>query len=490
MTINLGGSVDKDLVRGAREISRHKYHDPGVKVDRTSAIVGSSVGAVADAALTIFNKKESLEAEHEKRISEFQDLAADSHDKLANQNEPLPQKVVDAVEEEITRLQTEFEKVNIVGKGDTREKERARTKIMAELTRVTNQAISTRADFMTMGQSAGNWNPNLIHPDNIDSIKSILNIDGMDKNDNVSAQFVDGKLTFTTSGYSTGTKSVDVEAATFDEYVEKMQAERRENEIISEEEWTDIVINKNTEYQYGDAVSFTSGEMAKALPTKNLDNDSMILDGQMNFVKQGQNDGKHGNSNYFRNDDGSLDQYAYDETKAALAGEIVDKKQFRDIANRRMSKMGMPSFKMGLIKNMNIPIQVLDNMFMGEGGEKIAFADVFASMDSTGPDGKPDGFITKEDLVNYEGGQTKFEENIDEIINALTNIEHPAFHFDTSRDMLADYYTNFKMQAYEHKYYASGGTKPWEEESEESEENDGSGDIMNIINESKEENPG
>ena len=127
MAINLGGSVDAQLVQGAKEISRQKYHDPGVKVDRTSAIVGSSIGAVADGVLTIFNKKESLEAEHEKRVSEFQDIAAECHDKLANQNEPLPQKVVDAVEEEINRLQSEYEKVNVVGKGDSREKERART---------------------------------------------------------------------------------------------------------------------------------------------------------------------------------------------------------------------------------------------------------------------------------------------------------------------------------------------------------------------------
>jgi hypothetical protein len=137
-----------------------------------------------------------------------------------------------------------------------------------------------------------------------------------------------------------------------------------------------------------------------------------------------------------------------------------------------MSKLGAPSFKMGLIKNMNIPIQVLDNMFIGEGGNRVHFADVFASMDSTGPNGEPDGFITAEDLVDYEGGQTDFEKNIDEIINALTDIEHPAFNFETSKDMLADYYTNFKMQAYEHKYYASGGKKTWEESEEKGEEID------------------
>jgi len=449
-SINLGGSVDTQLVQGAREISKQKYHDPGVEVDRTSAIVGSSAGAVTDAVVGIFKKKESLEAEHDKRVGEFQDLATECHDKLANQNEPLPQKVVDAVQDEITRLQNDFEKVNIVGKGDTVEMERARTKIMAELTRVTNQAIATRADFMKIGQSAGNWNPNLIKEGDIDPLKSILKIDDMDKNPNLSVGYIDGKLTFTTKNYSTGQVKGHTEEAT-DVYDPEAEVTPSKDGVIEE-------------YQYGDPVSFTSNQMAKAIPTKNLSNDSMILDGQMNFVKQGQNDGKHGNPNYFRKDDGSIDQYAFNETKTALAGEIVDKKQFRDIANRRMAKMGMPSFRMGLIKNMNIPIQVLDNMFMGEGGEKIAFADVFASMDSN-----DDGSITAGDLVNYDGGQTAFEENIDEIINALTNIEHPAFHFETSRDLLADYYTNFKMQAYEHKFYASGGKKTWEE-SEENEE--------------------
>ena len=433
-SINLGGSIDTELVRGARELSKQKYDYTEAPLDPTSEIVKSFAGSMESVVKDIFKKKENLEAEHEKRVGTFQDLADKCFDKLANQNEPLPQKVVDAVEEEITRLQSEYEKVNIVGKGDTREKERARTKIMAELTRVTNQAVNTRADFMKMGQSAGNWNPNLIKEGNIDSMKSIIDIENMDKNDNISVKFVNGKLTFTTSNYSKGTRRV----------------RGPEDSVLG---------FVNEEYQYGDPVSFTSRQMFEALPTKNLDNDSMVLDGQMNFSKQGKNDGKYDNRNYFRNDDGTLDQYAYDETKTAFAGEIVDKKQFQDIANRRMAKMGVASFKMGLMKNMEIPMHVLDNMFTGEGGERVHFADVFANMDSTGPNGEPDGFITKEDLVNYDGGSTAFEENIDEIIAALTNIEHPAFNLETSKDMLAEYYTNFKMQAYEHNYYASGGKK-------------------------------
>ena len=32
--INLGGSVDTQLVQGAREVSKQRYYDPGTEVDR------------------------------------------------------------------------------------------------------------------------------------------------------------------------------------------------------------------------------------------------------------------------------------------------------------------------------------------------------------------------------------------------------------------------------------------------------------------------
>ena len=76
-----------------------------------------------------------------------------------------------------------------------------------------------------------------------------------------------------------------------------------------------------------------------------------------------------------------------------------------------------------------------------------------------------------EDLVGLEGEKiTAFENNLDEIINALTNINHPAFNLEESKDILADYYTNMKMQAYENNYYANGGKKTWEENVEGVEE--------------------
>ena len=189
---------------------------------------------------------------------------------------------------------------------------------MAELARVTNEAINTRASFMTIAQNAGNFNSSRINSEDINPIKSILDLENMDKNDNLSVSFVDGKLTFNTKNYETGTR-----------------LGQGQGRIPIEEE-----------YQYGES-SWNSDQMLAALPTKNLETDAMILEGTNNFTKQGINDGRYGEPNYFRNTDGSLNQFAFDDEKNTMAGEIT-KEVFQDIEGRRVAKMGMPSFRMAL----------------------------------------------------------------------------------------------------------------------------------------------
>jgi hypothetical protein len=449
--INIGGTADQTLIRGAEKIAKKEYVFTKPKVDRGAAVIKSVADSIAGGMSAIKMKKEQLEVEHEKQLEPFQDIAENMYTKLAEQQEPLPQKVVDAVEAEIKRLQDEFDAVNVVGKADTRENEKARTKITAELTRITNEAINTRANFMKIGQSAGNWNSSLINSKNIDPMKSILDIGNMDKNDNISVEFIDGKLTFTTKNYSTTTEK------------------KFGGMMPSNGEF----VTPGKEVKYGDAMSFTAAQMLEALPSKNLETDAMLIGDQNSFTTQGIDDGKHGNPNYFRNTDGSKNQYAYDDEKNTLAGEIT-KDIFKDIQGRRVAKMGVPSFKMALRDRIDIPMSALDNMFMDKNGERIQFAEAFASMDKAGVvvDGKNegDGFITSADLIGLEGGEiTAFENNLDEIINALTDVDHPAFVLETSANLLADYYTNMKMQKYEDRYYAYGGKKPWEESSEEEE---------------------
>lgn len=448
--INIGGTADQTLIRGAEKIAEKEYVFTKPKVDRGSAILESAIGSITDGISAIKMKKEQLEIDHEKQLEPFQDIADNMRVRLSEQQEPLPQKVVDAVEGEIKRLQDEFNAANVVGKNDTREKERARTKITAELTRVTNEAINTRANFIKIGQSAGNWNSSLIDSKNINPLKSILDVENMDKNNNIGVEFIDGKLTFTTKNYNTSTKMVPLTDPA--------------NEFLKA--GSDNL--KEVEYKKGGPLSFTAAQMLEALPQKNLQTDAIILKGNNDFTSQGINDGRHGNPNYFRNTDGTRNEYVYDDEKNGFAGEIT-KDVFKDIQGRRVAKMGMPSFSMALRDRIDIPMAALDNMFVDEKGKRVQYADVFAGMDSTGPDGRPDGILNALDLAAQPAGgaTSQFEKNIDEIINALTDVDHPAFNLDTSANMIADYYTNMKMQSYENRYYAYGGKKPWEEIEEE-----------------------
>ena len=88
-------------------------------------------------------QKEQEKAAKEKRLKPFKDIADQSFQALYSQDEPMPDKVVQAVTAEVERLQEEFEKVNTEGKGDTKENERARMKITGELKRITNEAGHT-----------------------------------------------------------------------------------------------------------------------------------------------------------------------------------------------------------------------------------------------------------------------------------------------------------------------------------------------------------
>ena len=74
-------------------------------------------------------QKKQEEAAKAKRLKPFKDIADQAFQTLYSQDEPMPDKVIQAVTAEVERLQDEFEKVNTEGKGDTKENEIARMMI-------------------------------------------------------------------------------------------------------------------------------------------------------------------------------------------------------------------------------------------------------------------------------------------------------------------------------------------------------------------------
>jgi len=346
-------------------------------------------------------QKEQEKAAKEKRLKPFKDIADQAYQMLYSQDEPMPDKVIQAVTDEVERLKEEFERVNTEGKGDTKENERARMKITGELKRITNEAVNTRGNFMKMGQAAGDWNDALIDENSIAPMQSMLDLKGMDKNDNVSVAYVDGKLTFSTKDYYSDANST-----------------------------------------WGDEVSMNSEQMFNALPNKDIKNDERILKDNKTFSLQGATDGKNGEPNYFDND------YAFGEEKANFISGVKDEKQFQDIASRRMEGINAPSLTQALRSRIDIPLSVLDNMFYDEGGQRVDLGSVFAGLDRDNS-----GSINQDDLVGLKGEDLEvFKNNHGQMIDALTNINHPAFDLNTSKDLLGDYYTNLKKQAYDATY--------------------------------------
>ena len=253
-----------------------------------------------------------------------------------------------------------------------------------------------------MGQAAGDWNDALIDENNIAPMQSMLDLKGMDKNDNVSVAYVDGKLTFSAKNYYSDASST-----------------------------------------WGDEVSMNSEQMFEALPSKDLANDERILKDNKTFSLQGTTDAKNGQPNYF-----DEDGVTFGEEKANFVGQIKNEKQFQDIASRRMEGINAPSFTQALRSRIDIQLSVLDNMFYDENGQRVDLGSVFAGLDKDNS-----GFINQDDLAGLTGEDLEaFKNNHEQMLDALTNINNPAFDMETSKDLLGDYYTNLKKQAYDVTY--------------------------------------
>ena len=136
----------------------------------------------------------------EKQMAGFDKIADNTYLSLYEMDEPLPNKVVNALRDGIKRLKEEFELYNTYGKNDTEENNHARIRILGELKRMTSSTIKTRETFMNMSKEYPNWNNARIKMEDIPTLKSFLNLKDMDMNDDISVEYIPGEgLTFVNS---------------------------------------------------------------------------------------------------------------------------------------------------------------------------------------------------------------------------------------------------------------------------------------------------
>ena len=174
-----------------------------------------------------------------------------------------------------------------------------------------------------------------------------------------------------------------------------------------------------------DGKEFTINDLDEAFPGINKDVDSGFLDMTKASATQGVFDASGNNPQY---------NYKKDEQRGYFKGKINDKDDFQQYL-RRLEGIDVPSFKEALLDDVSIPVGILSNMFVDGNGTRLEIGQVLSEMDYNG-----DGVITEAD-GNFNGVDMKnFKENMDIIIDVLTNTSNPAFDLETSKDLLADYY--------------------------------------------------
>ena len=423
--------ADRTLVDAAfkESISRAGVDVPNLKplYDSNVENMKSYLGIVTGAIDAFKKDEEALKIGKDGQLKGFKDIVRKGREKLAA-GETMPQKVLDAMDRKIRELQEEFEVVNTYGKGDNAENERARININARLQKVINQAVKNREIFTKIGQSIDNWNHGEIDEDCIAPQRKMMDLANVDLDDDTKIYFNENdELVYSTKNYhGMGTPGT--------EYYEK----------------------------WGDEVSYTLEQMWENIGQKDLSADAEIVKQAKKARDTGLDHGKDPDQTY---------AFDFDLEKRDFLVGIKTEEDFKNIARRPIDGLTDLSFRDGLIDNLEISFDILDNMFYDEDGVRMNIGEAFKDLDLNN-----DMRITKEDFttsavenaslidifnIPFKGRSQEiaqqealeiFKANKREFLDALTDITHPAFNFDRSKSLIGDYFTGIKEQDYKQAF--------------------------------------
>ena len=398
-------AADRTLVDAAfkEATSRAGVNVPNLKplYDSNIENMKSYLGIVTGAINAFKKDEEALKIGKDGQIKGFKNIVRKGYESLAA-GETMPQKVLNALDEKIRGLLAEFEAVNTYGKGDNAENERARININARLQKVINQAVKNREFFTDLGLSIENWNHGEIDEDIIAPQQKMMDLANVDLDDDTKIYFNENdKLVYSTKNYYSDANS-----------------------------------------SWGDEVSYTLEQMAENVGQKNLAADNEIVRQNTMSQKKGRADGKNPDKEY---------SFNVELEKGEFLNMIKSDEDFKNIARRPIDGLTDLSFRDGLIDNLEISFDILDNMFYDDNGVKMNIGEAFKDLDLNN-----DSKITKEDFTtetvdskNLSGEALEmFKTNKREFLDALTDIKHPAFNLDRSKSLIGDYYTGIKEQNY------------------------------------------
>jgi len=389
--------------------------------------IGKSVFDVANLFMTGYAKeKETQRIGKDKQMAGFQKQADELIAGLYAQDEPLPDAFIMAFRDKIISLQDEFEDYNTIGKGDTQENSMARTRIMGELTRVKNQAINFRTKTQIFFESFESVNTGEVDGKKIAAQKQALdfsNYERLVREGKIEVAYGEKGIEITSKKYGTRTTRVPLTNPS-----EQFVDAGADNMMDVEEFLPDVII--------------TLESLNKNFPPINEEHHAKILEDFNTILTQGTGDGKLGEKNY--NEEVQLNRFVK---------HVSDPKNFKNVVSSSIEGVSDISFKESLQSNLQIPVAILDNMFYDENGERVNAGLVFKDLDRVGDDNIIDEKDIADGRESLSGQELKmFNQNVDDLIDALTNTDNKAFDINLSSKMLGEYLNQNTKKRYDYNY--------------------------------------
>ena len=409
-------AIDNALIQASLKQSLSKA---SVNVPDLTPLYKSSVETAAtyyQAMDTMFKsyieQEQKIEVGKQKQLNDFQKTLIKQKEKLVDKGETMSQKVVDALDIEIRRLQEEYIAVNTYGKDDNIENQRARTRLSSELTKVINEAYNARQTFELLYDQKDSWINGALDADVIAAQNKMMGID-IDNDPDVQVAFVNGKLSFYARNF------------------------KKAYETVMNPDPTSIVRFQTKEYMTGEAI-YSIDEMKENFPSALLQKDRQILALVNDMEDQAFESGKQRNPLNFN----------ADEVLSQLDIIIQTPEEFRSLGLRRVGMggsdrnitLGRPSFltELKLSGSYGIQLELMDATF------KELFSDMIAAHGQ-------DGVIDQNDLQNAMNPKI-FRENYNAMISVLTNIKDENFDLNRSKKLLIGYFKNIVEEKYKMSY--------------------------------------
>ena len=353
-------------------------------------------------------ENKALKLAKTKQLQPLKNKFNEMYQSLFADKEPLPQSFVDAVEEQVSMLQDEFEAVNTIGKGDTRENERARNRIMGKFTKLRNSVVNFRGNLMKVSGAINDLDENNVQPEDIDPITFVSDIRKWDElvmRGDMGYVFKDGIVSLSIKNYRTGTMFV--------------------NPLFSKE---------TKDYQYGDTITFNIEEMADRLPTRPKALEAEIV--------ANMNTSKTSAESHAKMEGAEQGGYMFDRDVniSKYNADLNDEKELQFLMKNSVSGIGGNSFHDDLL---------VSGIINKESALALGYDEDFFNMLDQHKDDKID-LKDKEMMSGQDRELWKY--NTRTMIDAITNRYNSNYNFGLSKELFINWQVDREQQRYENSY--------------------------------------